>query len=70
MASNTDITTRVLVVALKSPYIAKTTAEIMTITNLSTHKINHIYAHSLPPNEPNSLNQRIKIPLINSYCLH
>ncbi|EGC48645.1 conserved hypothetical protein [Histoplasma capsulatum var. duboisii H88] len=47
MASNTDITTRALVVALKSLYIAKTTAKIMTITNLSACKINCIYARAL-----------------------
>ncbi|OJD19460.1 hypothetical protein ACJ73_08643 [Blastomyces percursus] len=47
MAPNTDIATRALVVALKSPYIAKTTPEIMIITNLSARKINRIYSRAL-----------------------
>ncbi|EDN06635.1 predicted protein [Histoplasma mississippiense (nom. inval.)] len=46
MAPNTDIATRALVVALKSPYIAKTTTEIMNITNLSARQINRIYARA------------------------
>lgn len=47
MAPNTDIATRAVVVALKSPYIGKTTVEISKITSLSIQKINQIYARAI-----------------------
>ncbi|KAF2189324.1 hypothetical protein K469DRAFT_63154 [Zopfia rhizophila CBS 207.26] len=47
MAPNTDIATRALVVALKSPFGGKTTPEIVEKTGLSKRTINDIYARAI-----------------------
>lgn len=56
MAPNTDISTRVLIVALKSPFGGKSTAQIAEETGLSIRTINDIYARAIKrgfePNRP------------------
>lgn len=47
MAPNTDIATRALVVALKAPCSSKTTAQVASITGLSTRQVNRIYARAI-----------------------
>ncbi|OBT44174.1 hypothetical protein VE00_04785 [Pseudogymnoascus sp. WSF 3629] len=47
MAPNTDISTRALIVALKSPTRGKTSAEVAEKTGLSTRQINRIYARAI-----------------------
>jgi hypothetical protein len=47
MAPNTDISTRALIVALKSPTRGKTTAEVAEKTGLTTRQVNKIYARAI-----------------------
>lgn len=47
MAPNTDISTRALIVALKSPIGGKTSTEIAEKTGLSTRQVNRIYARAI-----------------------
>lgn len=47
MPPSTDITTRALVVTLKSPSGGKTTTEIAEITGISTRQVNGIYARAI-----------------------
>jgi len=62
MARNTtDISTRAFIIALKSPIVHKTTAEIAAITGLSTRTINHIYARAIDRGfDPNIIPFQIK----------
>ena len=46
MAPNTDIATRALVVALKSPIGGKTTPQISAFTGLPAYQVNRIYARA------------------------
>jgi hypothetical protein len=56
MAPNTDIATRALVVALKSPIGGKTTAEIAEKTGFNIRTINDIYARAIQRRfDPNHL---------------
>jgi hypothetical protein len=56
MAPNTDIATRALVVALKSPVGGRSTAEIHAITGLAPRTIDSIYARAISRGfEPNEL---------------
>jgi hypothetical protein len=54
MASNTSLSTRALVVTLKSPVVGKTSPEVAEITGLSVRVVNKIYAtaieHGFDPN--------------------
>ncbi|OBT70526.1 hypothetical protein VF21_10464, partial [Pseudogymnoascus sp. 05NY08] len=47
MAPNTDISTRALIVTLKSPVGGKTTAEVAEKTGLSSRQVNKIYARAI-----------------------
>ncbi|OBT67633.1 hypothetical protein VE03_03808 [Pseudogymnoascus sp. 23342-1-I1] len=47
MAPNTDISTRALIVTLKSPFGGKTTAEVAEKTGLSSRQVNKIYARAI-----------------------
>ncbi|ELR09016.1 hypothetical protein GMDG_00634 [Pseudogymnoascus destructans 20631-21] len=47
MAPNTDISTRALIVALKSPTGGKTSAEVAEKTGLSTRQVNRIYTRAI-----------------------
>ncbi|KAF1981718.1 hypothetical protein K402DRAFT_312670, partial [Aulographum hederae CBS 113979] len=61
MAPNTDIATRALVVALKSPIVGKSTAEVIEKTGLSKSTINTIYARAIERGfDPNILPLVIK----------
>jgi hypothetical protein len=56
MAPNTDLTTRALIVTLKSPFCGKTTIQISAITGISPRTINAIYGRAcqrgFEPNAP------------------
>jgi transposase len=62
MAPNTPLSTRALVVSLKSPFGGKSTSEIAKETGLSTRTINSIYARAIQrgfePNEPLKIDDR------------
>ncbi|KAI2636749.1 hypothetical protein GGS21DRAFT_46116 [Xylaria nigripes] len=47
MAKQTNVATRALIVALKSPFGGKSTAEIAAITGVSNSQINRIYAKAI-----------------------
>jgi hypothetical protein len=47
MAPNTDIVTRTLIVALKSPIRGITSAEVAEETGLLTRQVNRIYAQAI-----------------------
>jgi len=55
MAPNTDISTRALVVALKSPFGGKSTTQISEITGISPRTIDAIYGRACQRGfEPNA----------------
>ena len=56
MPSNTDLSTRALIVGLKSPSVGKKTSEIARITGVPARTINSIYARAIKRGfEPNEL---------------
>ena len=56
MAPNTDLSTRALIVTLKSPFCGKSTAQISAITGISPRTIDAIYGRAcqrgFEPNAP------------------
>jgi hypothetical protein len=56
-----DISTRALVVALKSPAVGKTTAQVVSITSLSKRTVDSIYARAIQRGfDPNAVPLVIK----------
>jgi transposase len=65
MAPNTPLSTRALIVCLKSPFVGKSTSEIAKETGLSARTINSIYARAIErgfePNEPLRIDDRFLV---------
>lgn len=65
MAPNTPLSTRALIVCLKSPFVGKSTSEIAEETGLSARTINSIYARAIErgfePNAPLRIDDRFLV---------
>jgi hypothetical protein len=70
MAPNTPLSTRALIVCLKSPFVGKSTSEIAKETGLSARTINSIYARAIErgfePNEPLRIDDRFLVDALRS----